>query len=117
MPANRRPGPRQLLDPLTVPTNQRLLFRSRPTFNLLLERDCAFTRLELALPQQRKRLARRRVTHLRMHVLIETGLQIIGLADVIGVVRATEKVDVESFHLGKGFDKLSPTGWGGIGTA
>ena len=47
---------------------------------------------------------------------MQSHLQIIGLTDVIGVVRATEKIDVERFHLGKGFDKLSPNGWGGIGT-
>ncbi|MDB5880004.1 MAG: hypothetical protein JWQ41_3418 [Variovorax sp.] len=49
-------------------------------------------------------------------MLMQTRLQIIGLADVIGIVRATEKIDVERFHLEKGFDKLSPNGWGGIGT-
>ena len=50
IPVNGRPGPRQLLNSLPVPANQRLLLRARPTLDLLLERNCALTRLKFTLP-------------------------------------------------------------------
>jgi hypothetical protein len=104
---------RQSLNPLPIASNQRLLFRPRPTLDLLLESQCTFTRIEFALPDQLNRFARRGVPNVADLVLQQARLQLVCMASVVGAVPAQQQVDVEGFHaewVGEGFDKLSPNG-------
>ncbi len=93
-----RAGTRQLLNRRPVSANQRLLLGPRPSLDPLLECDRAFARLELALPEQLDRLARRGVADRTVGVLPQAKRHVVGLPHVVGRIRAAQQIDEEGFQ-------------------
>ena len=109
--------PSKLLNRGPIATNQGFLLRPRPTLDSPLEGNRAFTRFELALPQQLDRLARRCVADQAVAVLLQARVHILGLPHVVRAIRAAQQINEERFQMaqkGKGFDKLSPNGGKGV---
>jgi hypothetical protein len=75
-----------------------LLLGTRPSLDLLLERDGAFTGFKLALPCQQDRLAAGGMANEAIVMLLQAHVDVVRLPAVIRAVGAFEQVDEERLH-------------------